>query len=1655
DLFKSETIERLKKHLINIIKEVLSNPEIKISDIEMLSEIEKEELIYGFNNTQKEYPKEKTISQLFEEQVVRTPDEIALVIDDKKLSYQKLNSKANQLAWKLRERGIKPDEIVAIMVDKSFEMVIGMLGVLKAGGTYLPIDPDYPLARKEYMLNDSNSKLLLTQSEFLNQLNYDEVLDLNDSNSYANKYANLEKINNSNNLAYVIYTSGTTGQPKGVMIEQIGVINLITWFSSQFDLNKYSRILQLTNFIFDPSVEQIFGGLSFGAAIYLVNKKVIGNIELLRRYVQENEIQMVNFVPGMLKEFLVHYEKISSLEIVISGGEKLNNQLKDQIIEKGYKLYNHYGPTETTVEALVTKCESDEDVKLGIPINNTRCYVLDEYLKPVPIGVVGELYISGVGVARGYLNRPDLTTERFIENPFVKGEKVYKTGDLVKRLTDGKIEFIGRKDYQVKIRGYRVELEEIEKVIVAHEGIKSGAVIDREDNDGDRYLVAYIELETGTEIEELRSYLKEKLPSYIIPSYFVVVDQMPLTINGKLDRKALLDQTEEGLEKVRGVYVAPADEVEEKLVEIWEEILGVEKIGVLDSFFELGGHSLRATTMVARIYKELNVELSLRDVFKNPTIRELAFVIKEKDQSIYTTIEPVERRDYYPVSSAQKRLFVLDQMKDGDTSYNMLGAVIIKGELGKERLEKTFDKLIERHEAFRTSFEFIDGKPVQRVHESLEFKVEYIELDRESKLVEQYVKEFIKPFDLSKAPLFRVGLIKIEEGKHLLIYDMHHIISDGVSMSILVNEFFRLYNEEELIPLRIQYKDFANWQNELFASEKRQKLEEYWLDQFAGEIPKLNLPTDYPRPNIMSFNGDQTTFSLDKELTEKLNELILKEGATLYMALLATFSVLLSKYSAQDDIIIGSPIAGRSHADLENIIGMFINTLAMRNYPSGEQTFVEFLEAVKVNSLNAYENQDYQFEMLVDKLDLDRDMSRNPLFDVMFTLQNIESSMNEIQGLEIAPYDLKGNIAKFDLSLIVTETPEGMNCAFAYSTDLFKSETIERLKKHLINIIKEVLSNPDIKISDIEMLSEIEKEELIYGFNNTQQEYPKEKTISQLFEEQVVRRPDEIALVIEDKKLSYHKLNTKANQLAWKLREKGIKPDEIVAIIVDKSFEMVIGMLGVLKAGGAYLPIDPDYPLARKEYMLNDSDSKLLLTQSEFLNQFNYDEILDLNDSNSYANKYDNLEKINNSNNLAYVIYTSGTTGQPKGVMIEHRGIANLQRFFAIREEDRIVQFASCAFDASVWEIFMALLSGARLYLITKDIINNYEKFVEFLNINRITIALLPPIYLNNLNPMKVRSFRKIITGGSATNFDLVQRWSQKIEYINAYGPTEATICATIWKPLGEDDYRTVPIGKPIINTKIYILNKNNQLTPIGVAGELCISGELARGYLNRPELTSEKFVTNPYTGERMYRTGDLVRWLPDGNIEFIGRIDHQVKIRGFRIELGEIENQLLNYPEIKEVVVIERGTKDDNYLAAYFLSDEELIAADLKKYLAAKLPEYMIPAHFVHLEKMPLTISGKIDRKKLTLTDLLIKSANKYIGPSNEIEEKITKIWEEILGVEKIGVLDSFFELGGHSLKATTMVARIYKELNVELSLRDVFKNPTIRELAFVIKEK
>jgi amino acid adenylation domain-containing protein len=1710
DLFDRSTIERLTGNFITLLEALVVNPQQPIFQLPLLTEVEAKELLKDWNATEKAYPFHQCIHQLFEEQAARTPAAVAVVFEGQELTYQQLNIQANQLAHYLQSLGVNSEVLVGIYLERSLLVIVGLLAVLKAGGAYIPLDPDYPQQRLTYMAEDAQISLLLTQESLLDSLPAEDVGVI-----VLDKLAEILTVQSPENplsevapenLLCLLYTSGSTGKPKGVMLTHAALVNHSWGISEVFGLTESDRVLQFASFGFDVAAEEIFPTWLKGGTVVLRPGQMFPTLTDFADFIEQESLTVLNITPAYWHEWAIAVSQSlatvpSSLRVVAVGGDAVLPETVNiwrQMVGKRVQCINVYGPTEASVTAIVHdlldyQSEKINSVLIGRPIANTKAYILDQNLQPVPIGVKGELHLCGVRLARGYLNRPELTAEKFIDNPFAHSpfNRLYKTGDLARYLPDGNIECFGRIDNQVKIRGFRIELGEIEAVLNQNIDVQTSCVIIREDTPGDKYLVAYIvaHYERIPMISELRQFLSSKLPLYMVPQAFVFLESLPLTTNRKVDRRALPAPDKIG--NRRDQYVAPRNGIEEMLVQIWTEILKIEQVGIYDNFFEIGGHSLLATQLVSRIRSLFKIELPLRSLFGAATVAELAHLIGQlQQQNLTLTVPPILPRTKdteLPLSFAQQRLWFLDQLQPNSALYNIPMVLYFRGNLNQKALEQSLREICNRHEVLRTNFVTIDGQPTQIIQTTRE-TISVVDLqdlpiqEQEEKTQQLKQKQATQPFNLAKESLIRITLLVLSETEHLLLVCMHHIISDGWSIEVFIHELTSLYNAytqnhpANLAPLPIQYADFAVWQKQWLQGDVLQTQLNYWQNQLTAAPPLLSLPTDHPRPAVQSFVGTQQEFSLSPKLSQALTELSRQQGVTLFMTLLAAFDALLYRYTGSSDILVGTPIANRNRGEIEGLIGFFVNTLVMRTDLSDNPSFSQLLTRVREVTMDAYAHQDLPFEMLVEALQPERDLSHTPLFQVAFVLQNTPKSEIAMTGLTVTDLPPENTTAKFDLTLAMVNTDDGLKGVWEYNTDLFESSTIERLSGHFLNLLGGIAANPQARISQLPLLTESETNQLLIEWNNTQVDYPEYKCIHQLFEEQVKRTPDAVAVVCSQQQLTYNELNCRANQLAHYLRKLGVKPDELVGICLERSLDMIVGLLGILKAGGAYLPLDPDYPSERLQFAIADAQLSLLLTQEGLIDKLPEHQapliLLDRFTEEINQNSQDNLTGVVTANNLANLIYTSGSTGKPKGVMVEHRGLFNLAqaqiKTFNLQSNSRLLQFASLNFDASIWEIIMAIGAGATLYLDTKDALMPGLPLMGRLKDYGITHVTLPPSALAALPLEEIPELQTIIVAGEACSEELIKQWATGRNFFNAYGPTETSVCATVEK--WTDETLKVTIGRPIANTQIYILDSHLQPVPIGVPGELHIGGMgLARGYLNRPELTQEKFIPNPFEKDevipptplnkggnepsKLYKTGDLARYLPDGKIEYLGRIDNQVKLRGFRIELGEIES-LLNQNEavLSSCVIVREDNLGDKRLVAYVVPQPEinLTINEIRQFLRAKLPDYMVPTAFVLLDTFPLTPNGKIDRRALPVPDL--QRQGEYIASRNPIEEKMAQIWGEVLKLKRVSIEDNFFELGGHSLLATQVISRLQETFEIVLPLRYLFESPTIAQLSAVI---
>jgi amino acid adenylation domain-containing protein/FkbM family methyltransferase len=1991
--FDEPSIGRMLGHFQVLLQAMATPFSQHLMDLPLLTKAEKDQLLVNWNDTARAYPSEACIHELVEAQAERTPNRVAVVCNDQELTYQELNRRSNQLARYLRNCGVRPETPVAIYLERSAEMIVSLLGVLKAGGAYVPLDPDYPDDRLAFILQDTHAPVLLTSANLVERVSayHGEriCLDQNWGKIAREDGANTLLRASAENLAYIMYTSGSTGEPKGVAVEHRQLINYVFGVIARLNLTIQKSFATVSTLAADLGNTIIFSSLCGGATLHVIPQETALDANALADYFTRHAVDCLKIVPSHLAALQAtsYFKRVLPRRLLILGGEPSDVKWVEALAAAapGCRIVNHYGPTETTVGVMTYEftpaCSSigSAYLPLGAPLANSTIYVLDGNLQPLPIGVPGELYVAGAGVTRGYIGRPDLTAEKFVPNPFSSepGAAMYRTGDRVRRLPDGNVEFLGRTDRQIKLRGYRVEPGEIETRLRQHPDILDGVVNVFKGEGGDEKLIAHVvarperaptfagkpryqlpngaavahlnknetdyiyqeiferqaylkhgitikdedcildvganiglftlfaneivdhpkvysfepnpavyeilsantalygtdvklfncglgreakstaftffpgfsllsgfyadartdsevvktfirnqqkagitgmnelvaqadeimgerfsprtfnaELRTlssvieqegidridllkinveksefdvllgiqerdwqkikqivlendvkdnlpaiisllqaqgyeyvveqdnlleGTALcyiyairpssdrrlargqqgraatrflparykplvtaDELRNFLAKDLPEYMVPSVYSFLDVLPLTLNGKVDYRALPAPDPTRPDPEDASAAAPRTPSEELVAGIWSEVLGVDNIGVHDDFFELGGHSLLATRIIARICDSCGHEIPLRALFEAPTVAALAKEIDEARLQRAPALISAGRDQRLPLSFAQQRLWFFDQLEPHSALYNLPIVLRLEGPLDLLALGRSIERIVERHESLRTIFVMSEDQPCQRILPQLALSLslvdlrEYPEDEREAEAIRLIDSEIQRPFDLARGPSLRAMVARIAQNNHMLLLTLHHIVSDGWSVKVMLRELSALYDAycdgrpSPLEDLGFQYADYAVWQRQWLQGEVLQKQLSYWKAQLEG-VPALELPADRPRPAVPSYRGAWESAELSSEVAEKLIEFSRGESVTLFMTLLAVFQVLLQRYTGQDDIAVGSPIAGRMRSEIENVIGFFVNTLVLRGDLSSDPTFRELLRRVRQTTLAAYSHQDLPFEKLVDELRPERSLSQNPIFQVMFSLEHAVAEDIAWDTLKATRIDLDRDSAKFDLLLLVRETRRGIQVKLNYSTDLFDAARIERMMEHFLTLLEGVADNPDRCLSALPLLTNSEQQQLLTEWNETAQEHSNEKCLHELFERQAAKILDQVAVRFEGQQLSYGELNCRANRLARYLRNLGVGPDRLVAVCLQPSIDLVVALLGILKAGGAYLPLDAAYPKEQIRYMLEDAQPLVLLTQcvvaAHLPNHESTAVLLDRDRAAIETECGENLASETTSENLAYVIYTSGSTGRPKGVMIPQRAICNhmlwLLQTFSLNPRDRVAQKTPYGFDASVWEFFAPLLSGAQLILAWAGSHREAAYLKTFIRDEQISILQVGPTSLHLLleeNLEDCGSLRHVFSGGEVLSGKLQERFFRQSNAAlhNFYGPTEAAIDATFYTCSRESCLESVPIGRPIANMRAYVLDGQMRPVPAGVPGELCLGGEgLARGYLNLPELTAEKFVPDPWAcdpGSRLYKTGDIVRYRDDGNIEFLGRADQQVKLRGFRIEPGEIEVVLCRDPSVRSAAVLAREViPGDRTLVAYVTATpaHTPTAQSLRRFLKENLPDFMIPSAFIFLDSMPLTPSGKLDRKALPLPDQGRPDLeNNFVAPRTPIEKRLAHVWSEILRVAPIGINDNFFDLGGHSLLATQVISRVRVVFHQEIALRALFDAPTIGEMAGAI---
>ncbi|PSL97409.1 non-ribosomal peptide synthetase DhbF [Bacillus subtilis] len=1704
EVYSESDIKLHQQRILQLLQTASAGEDMLIGQMELLLPEEKEKVISKWNETAKS---EKLVSlqDMFEKQAVLTPERIALMCDDIQVNYRKLNEEANRLARLLIEKGIGPEQFVALALPRSPEMVASMLGVLKTGAAYLPLDPEFPADRISYMLEDAKPSCIITTEEIAASLPDnlavpELVLDQAVTQEIIKRYSpeNPDVSVSLDHPAYIIYTSGSTGRPKGVVVTQKSLSNFLLSMQEAFSLGEEDRLLAVTTVAFDISALELYLPLISGAQIVIAKKETIREPQALAQMIENFDINIMQATPTLWHALVTSEpEKLRGLRVLV-GGEALPSGLLQALQDLHCSVTNLYGPTETTIWSAAAFLEEGLQgvPPIGKPIWNTQVYVLDNGLQPVPPGVVGELYIAGTGLARGYFHRPDLTAERFVADPYgPPGTRMYRTGDQARWRADGSLDYIGRADHQIKIRGFRIELGEIDAVLANHPHIEQASVVVREDQPGDKRLAAYVVADGAIDTAELRRYMGASLPDYMVPAAFVEMDELPLTPNGKLDRKALPAPDFSTSVSDR----SPRTPQEEILCDLFAEVLGLARVGIDDSFFELGGHSLLAARLMSRIREVMGAELGIAKLFDEPTVAGLAAHL-DLAQSARPALQRAERPEKIPLSFAQRRLWFLHCLEGPSPTYNIPVAVRLSGELDQGLLKAALYDLVCRHESLRTIFPESQGTSYQHILDADQACPElHVTEIAEKELSDRLAEAVRYSFDLAAEPAFRAELFVIGPDEYVLLLLVHHIVGDGWSLTPLTRDLGTAYaarchgRSPEWAPLAVQYADYALWQQELLGNEDNPNSLiagqlAFWKETLKNLPDQLELPIDYSRPAEPSHDGDTIHFRIEPEFHKRLQELARTNRVSLFMVLQSGLAALLTRLGAGTDIPIGSPIAGRNDDALGDLVGLFINTLVLRTDTSGDPSFRELLDRVRKVNLAAYDNQDLPFERLVEVLNPARSRAMHPLFQIMLAFQNTPDAELHLPDMESSLRINSVGSAKFDLTLEISEdrladgTPNGMEGLLEYSTDLFKRETAQALADRLMRLLEAAESDPDEQIGNLDILAPEERSSMVADWQSVSEKIP-HACLPEQFEKQAALRPDAIAVVYEDQALSYAELNERANRLARMLISEGVGPEQFVALALPRSLEMAVGLLAVLKAGAAYLPLDPDYPADRIAFMLKDAQPAFIMTNTKAANHIppveNVPKIV--LDDPELAEKLNTYPAENPKNkdrtqplsplNTAYVIYTSGSTGVPKGVMIPHQNVTRLfaatEHWFRFSSDDIWTMFHSYAFDFSVWEIWGPLLHGGRLVIVPHHVSRSPEAFLRLLVKEGVTVLnQTPSAFYQFMQAEREQpdlgqalSLRYVIFGGEALELSRLEDWYNRYpenrpQLINMYGITETTVHVSyieLDRSMAALRANSL-IGCGIPDLGVYVLDERLQPVPPGVAGELYVSGAgLARGYLGRPGLTSERFIADPFgpPGTRMYRTGDVARLRADGSLDYVGRADHQVKIRGFRIELGEIEAALVQHPQLEDAAVIVREDQPgDKRLAAYVIPSEETFdTAELRKYAAERLPDYMVPAAFMTMKELPLTPNGKLDRKALPAPDFAAAVTGR--GPRTPQEEILCDLFMEVLHLPRVGIDDRFFDLGGHSLLAVQLMSRIREALGVELSIGNLFEAPTVAGLA------
>jgi len=1702
DRLDGAEVARLGHHLEILLEAMAEAPESLLGELSVMGPSERAQVVWEWNDTAREHGPWRPVHRLFEERAAEIPEAVALDFFGRQLSYGELERRSGALAARLAGLGVGPDSRVGICLERSPEMVIAVLGTLRAGGAYLPLDPDYPDERLAFMLDDASAEVLISSAETslavpdrgLRRLVLDSARDLGDAPAPRVELG-------PENLIYTIYTSGSTGRPKGVALPHRAIANLVRWYADRGRGDGGWRRLQFASLSFDVSCFEIFATFEEGGTLVLIDRQTQRDLRRLARFLVRAGIHRwispVGALHAVAEELSQGSAESVPLTQVVSTGEQLRvTPAVTRFFESspGSELQNYYGPSETHVVTAATLGGEPRAwpavPSIGRPVDNTAIHVTDDRLRPVPAGVPGQLSIGGHHLARGYLGRPALSAERFVPSPFAQspGERLYRTGDLARHLSGGEVEFLGRADAQLKIRGFRIEPGEIEAALLRHPGVAEAVVEARRHPGGSRVLVAYWVAAEGAAptVGELRGMLAEILPEPMVPGRFVVLDTLPLTPSRKVDRRAL---PEPGWSAV-AEPADPRSPLEEIVAGAFAEILGLEAVDAEADFFVLGGHSLMATRVLSRLGKVTGVELSLAEFFARPTAVELAALVEPRLHSSgglsRPPIEVVDRDRPLPLSFAQQRLWFIDRMQPESPAYNLPTPLWLEGALDPPTFEAALGEVVRRHEILRTNFVAEGGEPRLEISPPGPLPLPWIDLEAlerpaAEREAARLARRFgLRPFDLGRDRLLRVALARLDSRRHLLLLTFHHIVADGWSLGLFNREISALYQAfaegrpSPLGELEIQYADYAAWQRGWLRGEVLERELDFWRRRLGDGPPILELPADRPRPAVMTANGALASFTLEPRQSEPLRALARRGGSTLFMVLLAGFQALLSRYSGLRDIAVGTPIAGRTHLQVEDLIGVFVNTLVLRTDLGGEPTFLELLERVRSTTLEAYSHQDLPFERLVEELQPERSLSHSPLFQVMFIYQNFPRHEPRGSHLAVRPVEHVAALAKFDLTLTMAERGGALGGIFEYNSDLFDPSTMVRMGGHLKTLLAALAGQPGRAIDSLPLLTPAERHQIAGEWNDVGALGEEPLDVCRLLERRAAERPAAPAILWREEVWSYAELDRRSNQLAHRLRALGVDSERRVGLLVERSPWMMVGIFGVLKAGAAYVPLDPAYPEARLELMLDDAGIEVLVTESALGAELTTPGVrrleLDGERAEIEASSPEALPALTAGARLAYVIYTSGSTGRPKGVQIERSALANLvatlSRAPGLGADDRMLALTTLSFDMSVPELYLPFAAGATQVIASPREARDGRALAELIERFAVTVLQATPSTLRLLleSGWRPAPELRILTGGEAVPLSLAEELSARAaEVWNQYGPTETTVWSAVERL--EPGAERVPIGAPVARTTFYVVDPRLEILPVGLPGELLIGGVgVSRGYWLRPGLSAEKFVPDPFSrrpGERLYRTGDVLRRLGDGRLEFLHRRDHQLKVRGFRIELGEIDALVDRHPAVRRGVAVARADRaGDPRLVAYAVleegADRHQSLEDLRVFLAERLPEHMVPNLLLALDELPLTLNGKVDRSALPDPEPARgDELGELVVPRSRTELMLTDVWEGLLGIRPIGVRDDFFQLGGHSLMAVRLIAQIRERFGVELPVAELFAKSTVEALAAALDQR